>query len=206
MWGGIVIGRLSRGFGAALALALVAVPAQAQKFSDGFSFLKAVKARDGAKVTSLISSPGSVVINNRHPDTGDGGLHMVVRERDSNWLGFLLSKGAKPDLQNNEGSTPLALAAQLGWAEGAELLLARGASVDLANSRGETPLILAVHQRDLPTVRLLLSAGANPNRADGVAGYSALDYARRDRRSAAIARLLETAPAKPAKEAAGPVG
>ena len=62
------------------------------------------------------------------------------------WLRFLLGKGAKADLRNDKGDTPLALAAQLGWVEGARLLLGVGASVDLENDRGETPLILSVHR------------------------------------------------------------
>jgi ankyrin repeat protein len=75
--------------------------------------------------------------------------------------------------------------------EGAESLLGRSASVDLANSRGETPLIIAVHNRDIAMVRLLLGKGANPKRTDSIAGYSALDYAKQDSRSAAILKLLE---------------
>lgn len=160
-------------------------------FSDGFSFLKAVKERDGETATSLISTPGSVVVNAKDRSTGNGGLHMLARERDLAWLGFLLAKGAKPNLQNHKGDTPLAVAAQIGWVEGAELLIKTGASVDLPNGRGETPLIVAVHNRDAPMVRLLLNSGANPERSDSVAGYSALDYARQDGRSSAILKLIE---------------
>lgn len=187
------------------ALALGATPVLAQNFSDGFSFLEAVKKRDGNKATELIEEPGSVVVNTRERATGDGALHIIVRERDLTWLGFLLSKGARPDLQNNAGNTPLGLAAQLGWVEGAQLLLQRRASPDLGNAGGETPLMFAVHKRDVAMVRLLLSAGANPRRTDSVAGYSALDYARRDPRAQSIVKLLEEGPAKPQKEAAGPV-
>ena len=196
---------MHKGFGAALAAAalLSAVPAAAQQMSDRYTFLKAVKDRDGNKVTALISEPGSVVVNQSERATGDTALHMVARDRDYTWSSFMIAKGARLDAQNHQGDTPLAIAAQLGWAEGVQLLLSRGASVDLANSRGETPLILAVQRRDLPTVRLLLARGANPRKTDNVAGYSALDYARRDGRAAAIVKLLET-PAKPAKAVAGP--
>jgi ankyrin repeat protein len=187
---------------AAIILAMLAVPAQAQMFSDGFTFLKAVKDRDGDKVTSMIATPGSVLINTRESGSGNGALHILTRERDSVWLGFFLGKGAKPDLQNNQGNTPLALAAQIGWTEGAERLLGALAAVDLANNRGETPLIMAVHNRDAAMVRLLLGAGANPERTDSVAGYSALDYARQDGRSSTILKLIEAKPAP--KPVAGP--
>jgi len=195
--------RLAAGIVAAAALAVLAAPGQTQSMSDSFNFLKAVRERDGAKVSSIIATPGSVAINAKDRSTGDSGLHMVVRDRDLTWLAYLLGKGAKIDSQNGEGLTPLTLAAQLGWAEGAELLLRRGASVDLPNNRGETPLIYAVHRRDLAMVRLLVDSGANPKRSDNVAGYSALDYAKKDQRSAAIVKLLET-PVK-TKEVAGPV-
>ena len=188
---------------AAIALIASAPLAAQQMFGDSYTFLKAVKERDGTTATSLVSEPGTTVINARDRGSGDGALHYVVRDRDTRWLNFLLDKGARADLQNHQGDTALGIAAQIGWLDGAQLLLARRASVDLANSRGETPLILAVHRRDLPMVRLLLGKGANPKRTDRIAGLSALDYAQRDTRSAAILKLLQAPPA-PAKAAAGP--
>jgi len=189
---------------AALALGTAAAPAYAQQFSDSYSFLEAVKKRDGKKTQGLLAARASTIINTKDVSSGDGALHILARERDFSWLAFLLGKGAKADLQNKQGDTALGIAAQLGWIEGAELLLKSGAGVDLPNRRGETPLILAVHAREAPIVRLLVSKGANPKRTDNVAGYSALDYAKQDRRSAAVVKLLEAPPAKPGKEIAGP--
>jgi ankyrin repeat protein len=196
---------LGKALRCALAAAALAIstPALAQTFSDSYTFLKAVKERDGDTVTRLVTSPGATVVNTRDRSSGEGAIHYVVRDRDYTWLSFLIGKGARVDLQNQAGNTPLSLAAQLGWTEGAQLLLSRRASVDLANSRGETPLILAVQRRDLAMVRLLLGRGANPKKTDSVAGYSAIDYARQDPRAAAILKLLE-APQKPAKPVAGP--
>lgn len=187
---------------AAVAL-LTAAPLAAQTYGDAYTFLKAVKERDGNKATSLITEPGSIVVNSRDRSTGEGAIHYVVRDRDQTWLAFLVGKGARVDLQNSRGETALALAAQMGWIEGAQYLLSRRASVDLPSSRGETPLILAVQRRDVAMVRLLLSNGANPKRADNVTGKSALDYARQDSRAAAIVKLLE-AKAAPAKAVSGP--
>lgn len=190
--------------GAAIAVALAAVPAAAQKFSNSYTFIKAVKDRDGNKVTELVSEPSTaILVNTREPSTGNSALHIVTAGRDLTWLGFLIGKGARPDQQNKEGDTPLGLAAKLGWMEGASLLLSHRAQVNQANGRGETPLILAVQRRDLPMVRLLLSRGADPKHTDSVAGYSAIDYAKQDARSAAILKLLEAPPAS-AREAAGP--
>ena len=177
---------------------VLAVPAAGQQtFSDSYNFLKAVRERDGDKVTNLVAEPGSVVINTRERGSGEAALHIVVRGRDLNWLAFLLGKGARPDIQTNRGDTPLTMAAQIGWLEGAEQLLSRRASVDLTNGRGETPLILATQRRDMPMVRLLLSRRADPKRTDNVAGMSAIDYAKQDPRAGAVLKLLKAAPAKP---------
>jgi ankyrin repeat protein len=198
-----VFNKFGRAIAASMVLVLAAPASGQQNFSDSFTFLKAVKERDGAKVTDLVSEPGSVVINTRDRSNGEGALHIVVRGRDLTWLAFLLGKGARPDLQSNRGDTPLTLAAQIGWLEGVEQLLAKRAAVDLPNGRGETALILATQRRDVPLVRLLLSRRADPKRTDNVAGMSALDYAKQDPRAGAVLKLLE-AKVTPAKPVAGP--
>jgi ankyrin repeat protein len=177
----------------------LAIPGVASaQFSDSYNFLKAVRERDGAKATEYVARPGSVIIDTRDQSTGETALHVVTRERDLNWMAFLLARNAKTDIRDGKGNTPLMLAAQIGFVEGAQLLIRRRAQVDLSNSGGETPLIRAVQNRDAAMVRALLLAGANPNKADTSAGLSARDYAARDRRSAAILRLIdETKPEKP---------
>jgi len=187
-----------------VAAAMLGGPAQAQ-FSDSYKFLKAVRDRDGAVVTELVEGPGSTIINTRDYSSGEAALHIVVKRRDAAWLAFLLAKGAKADIRDNEGNTPLGIAAQLGFVEGVQTLTGQGAGVNLANARGETPLILAVHNRDIATVRALLAAGANPLLPDRIAGKSARDYAAEDRRSAALLKLIDDAkPAKPKGKIAGP--
>jgi ankyrin repeat protein len=178
------------GLAAAIA-ALVATPLVAQSFSDGYTFLKAVRERDGNVADRILSNPSSTAVNARDPSTGETALHILVRGRDINWLVFMLSKGARPDSQSNDGTTPLILSAQLGWIEGATQLLARRASPNLGNRSGETPLIVAVHRRDIQMVRLLLSQHADPNQTDNLAGNSALDYARQDPRATQILHELE---------------
>lgn len=154
----------------------VAAPAFAQKMSEGFEFLKAVKDRDGNKVTEALNKPGSVIVNARDLTTGESALHYVVERRDATWVRFLVSKGANPNITDKNGVTPLQLAANLGWTDGVEALVGAGASIDISNSAGETPLIAAVHRRDATLVRVLLKAGANPDRSDN-SGRTARDYA-----------------------------
>ena len=185
--------RFLLGMVAAAALGLLVSPAPAQ-ISDTTQFMKAVRERNVEKAIALISAPGSIVVNSRDRGTGEAALHVLTRERDLTWVGYLLGKGARPDIQDKNGMTPLAVATQIGWVDGAERLLRGGAKVDLPNAQGETPLILAVHNRDINMVKLLLSKGADPKRGDTVAGYSALDYARRDGRNTAIIKALEAPP------------
>ncbi len=173
------------------------------QYSDGYSFLKAVRDRDGAKATEMLNKPGTVIVDTKDNSTGESALHIVTKRRDTTWLSFLLAKGAKPDIKDAEGNTPLIVATQMGYVEAADLLLKRRALVDATNSRGETPLIVATQQRDVAMVRLLLASGANPRKTDRSTGMSALDYAARDSRAAVILKLLQDA--KPAKAAAGPI-
>ncbi len=188
---------------AALA-ASIAVPLAAQSYSDGYTFLKAVRERDAAVAERILSNPSSTAVNIRDPGTGESALHILVRGRDSTWLSYMLGRGARPDTGDREGNTPLIVAAQLGWLEGAEVLLARRANPNLGNSRGETPLIFAVQRRDMPMVRLLMQARADPNQTDHVAGNSAIDYARQDSRATAILRVLEGTRQPTAPNISGP--
>ena len=187
---GLTTGKLAL---AAIALSIFAVPVAAQ-FSDSYNFLKAVKDRKGEEAEKFITVPGSgaVIINTTADDTGETALHIVTARRDYDWLGYLLGKGAKPDIADKKGITPLMLATQLSWADGAQLLLTMKAQVDATNRSGETALIRAVQLRKAEMVRLLMKAGANPDKQDSVAGYSARDYALQDGRASAILAIIET--------------
>lgn len=171
----------------------ISVPAAAQ-FSDSYNFLKAVKDRKGEEAEKFINEPGSgsVIINTRDDGSGETALHIVTQRRDADWLGYLLGKGANPNLSDKKGVTPLMLAVQLGWADGADLLIKLKAQVDATNKSGETALIRAVQLRNAEMVRLLLKAGANPDKQDSVAGYSARDYATQDGRGNAILAIIES--------------
>lgn len=183
----------------------LATPAAAQRFSEGFEFLKAIKDRDGNKVSAALDKPGSTVINARDISSGEGALHIVAARRDAVWLRFLLAKGANPNLADRNGVTPLQLASNLGWSEGVEILIGRGAAVDQTNSAGETPLIAAVHRRDVALVRVLLKAGANPDRSDN-SGRSARDYAKLLGAQSPIVVELDEALAKRKERAAKSYG
>ena len=189
---------------AAAMLAAFTTPLAAQIGSDSSAFIKAVREGDGGKATQLLGAPGSTVANARDPGTGENALHIAVRRRDRPWTSFMVQRGVDPNAVDRSGDTPLGLAARLGFSEGARVLIAGGARVDGANARGETPLIIATQGRRLDMVQMLMRQGANPDKADSAAGYSAKDYARQDRRSAAILRALEEKRAPAAAKATTP--
>ena len=180
----------------AIALALAATPTFAQlNSSEGDAFIKAMKEGDGGKALELVNQPGSTVANYRGSD-GKAGLHIAVGNRNASWVGFLLSRGADPNIADRNGDTPLILAARLGFSEGVVRLVANRAQIDRPNRLGETALMAAVQARQGAIVKMLLEAGANPDKKDYATGYTARDYAKRDTRSTEMLRLIETVKSK----------
>src|SRR5690242_18593275 len=102
-----------------------------------YEFLKAVRDRDGNKVTDLLnSSPPSLV--NMHDENGDTALTIAIARSDPDYTGFLLNKGADPNLPGKGGDTPLIGAARVGFDDAVDWLLTMGARVDGTNKMGET--------------------------------------------------------------------
>ncbi len=175
---------------AAVAVALLTTPADAQIANKGYEFVEAVRKDDGNKVKELLEQVPFGLIDARGMD-GETALTLSLARRDVEWTAFLLSKGADPNLKSRDGDPPIVIAGRAGFAEAVGWLLGLGAEVDATNSRGETALIGAVQSRSVPTVKKLLQSGADPDRADAMQGYSARDYAKRDPRARDILKAIE---------------
>lgn len=196
----------SRTSALALAVALFVLPGPARaqgNQSEGYKFLEAVRGEKSNDVIEMLNKPGTTVINARSVTSGESALHIVVQNGNVEYLGFLISRGANPNVRDNAGNTPLLLAASKGRNDLVEKLIAGKANVNLGNASRETALIRAVQRRDLPMVQTLLAAGADPNQVD-LSGMSARDYARQDQRSPAMAKAIEEAPKKPKAAVSGP--
>ena len=190
------------GFVFLLASAGLAVPASAQSLAnDGYQFTEAVKKSDGDKAIPLLDSHPRSFVDTKDSE-GNTGLIIAINRSDEQWTGFLLNKGADPNLAGKGGDTPLIAASRVGFEEGVEWLLGLGAKVDSTNRMGETPLIVAVQQHQPRIVGLLLARGADPDKADHAAGYSARDYATRDPRAREMLRMIEEKKPKAAASAA----
>jgi len=183
---------LAAGFAATLATSAGAQ----QAGSDAEAFLSAIREQDGAKALAIETKSGPAVVNYRGY-SGETPLTVAMAKRSSAYVGFLLGKGAKPDLPDKRGETALMIAARGGFFEGVDRMLSARAAIDATNRQGETALIIAVQARHAQIVRRLLEAGANADKADFAAGFSARDYAKRDTRNRDLLRLIETI--KPAK-------
>lgn len=180
---------------AVAALALTAVPAAAQQFSDSYEFLEAVRKADGAKVNKFLLDRSLRIVNAKDRSSGEGALHIVARRSDALYLRALLqADDVNPNLQDGRGNSALMIAVGQNWGEGVGILIRYRANVNLANSAGETPLIRAVQMHNADIVRQLLDAKADPDRADYGSGKSARDYAREGTRWPAIAKMLADAP------------
>lgn len=184
------------------ALFIGATPALAQQMSDSYNFLDAVRKDDTGKYTKMANEPGSTIVNAKDRNTGETALHILARKGESLYLRFMLQKNANPNAQDRQGNTPLMIAVSQNFSEGVAILVRYRANVNLANSSGETPLIRAVQMRNIDMIRALLDAGADPDKADIIAGMSARDYAKNDRRSPTVRKLLEDAPRGGANSAA----
>jgi hypothetical protein len=80
-------------------------------------------------------------------DAGDTPLHSVAgMDRATDVVRLLIAKGAEINATNNEGDTPLHLAAQWACEKNVQLLIAEGADLNLKNLAGDTPLDSAIRQ------------------------------------------------------------
>src|SRR5690349_9882489 len=179
------------GFALLLVSAALSSPALAQSIgNDGYQFTEAVRKSDGNKATELLNNHPKSFIDTKDGD-GNTGLIIALNRSDEQWAGFLLDKGADPNLAGKGGDTPLIVASRVGFEQAVEWLLGMGAKVDGTNRMGETPLIIAVQQHQPQIVRLLLGQGADPDRTDHAAGYSARDYAVRDPHAREILKMID---------------
>ncbi len=123
----------------------------------------------------------------------DGDVITVPAE-DTHMTKALLEHRAKVNVQDNDGDTPLILAAAYECADTVKLLLSHGANVNARNSSGWTALLIAAAQGQTETVRLLLNHHADVS-IKSENGVTALHLAKWERQ-ADIVRMLKQAGAK----------
>jgi len=79
---------------------------------------------------------------------------------DPEGVEILLSAGAKPNIADRSGSTPLMSAARYGGSDIVRTLLEHGADASLANNKGQTALAIALASSHREVAEILRRAGA----------------------------------------------
>jgi ankyrin repeat protein len=134
-----------------------------------------VRAGQREAVLAAITSP-DIDINAKEPD-GSTVLHWATYTVDHELVRALLKAGAKANVTNLYGSSPLVEAVKLGDADLARMLLDAGADPDSPNQDNQTALMLASNVGSLKIAELLIEQGANVNAVESFRGQTALMWA-----------------------------
>jgi hypothetical protein len=87
----------------------------------------------------------------------------LARRGDVEQLRDYVCNGVDADLADEDGTTPLMVAAHNGHRQVVRTLVAHGADVNRLNQHGHTPLTCAVLSQQSSVVRLLIRLGADPD-------------------------------------------
>lgn len=134
-------------------------PAQAQDIFD------ALRKGDVQAVKAIVETSPRLV----DARDGDGRtpLHHAAAGGSADLVGYLVSKGAKLELQDAHHHTPLHLAAMSNRTEAVAVLLKSGAALETRDDYLRTALILCARERGQAAAgRLLIEAGADVNALD----------------------------------------
>jgi hypothetical protein len=156
---------------------------------SGFTPLHlAAEGNHAAVVRRLLAASASVDARNQWDQTPLWQTAWQAWHGNTEVAHILVARGARIDVTDDKGHTPLHMAARAGHTPMVAFLLDAGADLEHRSDKGLTPLYQAVTGGHPDTVRLLLERGADPEvRADGV---SALELARREHRDTITGLLL----------------
>jgi len=173
-----------------VAVTLVASLASAAETSASkdLRLVEAAKARNSAAAVALLSK--RVDPNITEPD-GTTALHWAVRYDDVALVERLIKAGAKADVVNRYGVTPIALACESASAAVVEQLLKAGVSPNATGPLGETALHTCAHSGNADAAKALLARGAKADAGDTWRGQTPLMWAAAQGHSAMVRVLVE---------------
>ena len=90
--------------------------------------------------------------------TGETPLMAAIETGNKHIVRFLIHKGVKIDMRNNNGETALMLAVRIHQNYGVQDLLIAGANLDARDNNGKTSLMLASESRNNNAMEILRSA------------------------------------------------
>jgi uncharacterized protein len=139
---------------------LLSLPAFVPAASADAPVADALQRQDTEVFLSLLQQRADVTV--AQPD-GTTALHWAAHWANEDAAGRLIAAGAKAEVANDFGVTPLSLACVNGHAPIVELLLRAGASPHTALASGETPVMVCARAGSAPAVTALIAAGADVN-------------------------------------------
>lgn len=105
-------------------------------------------------------------IDNSHSSNTKAMIFRLVSSSSLAALDYAIKHGARVDLYNDMGETPLHIAAMSKMSDKVNLLLDRGADIEAKTRDGQTPLHYAVKIGDVAVATQLLERGADINAKD----------------------------------------
>lgn len=155
--------------------------------ANDLRLIDAIKSRNAAAVQSLITQ--KVDVNARQSD-GATALHWAVHLSDTNTVDLLLRSGARADVADDTGVTPVYLACLNRQGALVERLLQSRANPNAALVSGETALMTCARTGEAAGVKALLARGANVNTKEPGHDQTALMWAAAQAHPEAVDALL----------------
>jgi len=149
-----------------------------------------------AKTIRLLMESGADILK---PDQNNySPLSLAARVNNADIVSLLLGKGTDVNAVNNNSirSTALMDAAEANAIDAMKLLISKGADVDILDKWHAPAITIAADKNNMEAVELLAEAGAELNVIDSGRGFTALDFAIRNKNDKMVA-YLESKGAKP---------
>ncbi|MEU8732493.1 ankyrin repeat domain-containing protein [Streptomyces tendae] len=126
------------------------------------------------------------------PTPADLALSQAVRRGDADAVRAALRAGADRELRDEQGRTPLLLAALADRVEVAEVLVAAGADVNAQDARDDSAWLVTGVTGSVPMMRALLPGGPDVTRTNRFGGVSVIPASERGHVAYVRAVLAET--------------
>ncbi|HEY4214070.1 MAG TPA: ankyrin repeat domain-containing protein [Steroidobacteraceae bacterium] len=175
-----------------MALTAILQPAEAvteTESAGGQTLAGLVRAGHPEAVLAAITSP-DIDVNAAEPD-GSTALLWAVHSVNHDLVRALLKAGAKPNIANHFGASPLTEAVKLGDVGIATLLLDAGADVNSPNQDNQTTLMLASSIGSRELAALLITRGADVNAVERFRNQTALMWAAAEGHADVVELLLD---------------
>jgi ankyrin repeat protein len=150
----------------------------------------ALRKHDTAAALALLNAKPRPDVNQRTAD-GTSALHWAVYHNDADLVERLLAAGAKANVKNDYGASPMSEAAVTGNVQVLRKLLAAGADVESPNADGQTALMVIARTSNVDAAKLLISKRANVNATEQWRGQTPLMWAAAEGQPAMVKLLVQ---------------